>query len=72
MIKLHSIDGFIETWHENTTTSTCSECQNIFRVNLNAQVNLLALNRFLLVGLFIWCKLGQCNYIRGIVKAKLK
>ena len=34
VIKLRSIFGFIETWRENTSTSTCSESQNIFRPNL--------------------------------------
>ena len=27
--------AFIETWHDNTTTCTFSEGQNIFRTNLN-------------------------------------
>ena len=36
VIQLPSVVGFIETWHENTTTSTSSEDQNIFRKNLKS------------------------------------
>ena len=36
VIQLPSAIAFIETWHENTTTSTCSEDQNIFRENLKS------------------------------------
>ena len=32
----------------------------------------LTVNRFLFVVLFIWYKLDQYNYIRAIVKGKLK
>ena len=35
LVKLCSIVGFIETWREKMTISTCSLGQNIFSANLN-------------------------------------
>ena len=36
IIQLPSVVEFIETWHENLTTSTCPEGENIFRENLRS------------------------------------